>query len=1270
MISFRLKKIVACFLIFALLPITRGYALPQGETVVSGEVYFDRSGEHSLQVTAADKAIINYDSFSIASTEAVRFIQPSTGSLVLNRVTGTTSSEITGALSSNGRVFLVNPNGIVFGSGSRLDLGGLLASTLDISDGDFLAGVYRFSSKEGVGDSFVINRGIINIVEGGSVVLQAPLAVNEGTITAKAGQVVIAGTVGSEVVFDNDELVGFILPEFTGITGDVLVPKAEVSQLIQGLVNTESVVEAGGIIEQDGVFRLVHASGLAVNDGIVSADGAEGLSAGRVLLTSSQASIVAEASRISAGGQGADSSGGKIEVLSYKLGAVGPGARLQAVGGAVSGDGGFIEVSGRDFIVHDTAVFDVSAAAGQSGMFLLDPHNVTIRANASSNQNLNNSGSPWYTTADSSVVDTGLLAQALRTGSVTIQTRTDGGSAQAGNINVTGSVDINGAAGNQLVLQAHNNITLDVPVFVDSNTSSVDPVGLVLTADRDSNGTGSVDINAAVNTFGGAFSSSGINFDNTGGSITTAGGSVSVANTGAITIGSSIDTTGPTGGGINFSAPATLLLKSDLRTDGGNIRVQSGTIIIGSSVTLDTESGNNNDAGDILLVERGISASAAGYDLTLDTRTGEGFQSGDISVGTINAAAGAFLNDIVITALGGSADPFTNCGTITLDGDVLVDEDGAGIPGSISINAKVRMTASVRIDTEQGNDADAGTISMPYANMAAADDNLYDLVLDTSTLLGSGGSLTWYKCGHFEGSGQAYYVRNLTVSSSGSVTAGNIALTGGATTTGPQLFTAGTGGGVSIYGNMEAIDNDITFASATPVILAAPVTIKSGTGTLTFNSTVSAGGYDLSLAGDAIDLLGGAGSVSGTGSISFAPSSAAKSVGLAGAAGDLQLSAVDIAALANGFSGIFIGRTDTGAPVRVSAAGVTFSDPVTFRAPGVGGSIIVSGSVTGIDNASVTLSSRGTPVLNGALLTDNRPITITVTAGDLLITNTAAPFDIDAGLSTLTIDLAGADKTLTVSAGAAVRAQGGVDYKADNMALSGSTDAGTARILLRQASSGRTMDLGSERAGALSLVDAELDTITAGELELGTAAAGSVFLSAEITPLAATDVSIASGGNIVFDVALQSAGNIRLSSAAILDGVNPAQYDIVAGGRVDIEATGGTIALSTNPLEVSAGGQLFAGASAAIEGISAVLSGIASDQLVHLLNQPPGVVIFNGVIMGKESVLVKDFNTLSGSIVNPYAIVSVPRFQPERSGIMNGSFLQELSSPFLTVKSQ
>ncbi|MBU4332965.1 MAG: filamentous hemagglutinin N-terminal domain-containing protein, partial [Candidatus Omnitrophica bacterium] len=961
-------------------------ALPQGESVVSGNAQFDSSQQNSLQVTVSDKAIINYDSFSIASSESVNFIQPSSSSIVLNRVIGIDPSEIFGSLSANGRIFLLNPNGILFGSGSRIDVSGLLASTLDIADDGFLSGAYNF--KEGTGSSYIINKGVIN-AENGFVVLQSPLVSNEGVITATVGDVVVAGTTRSEVVFDGDGLISFVVPKIQDVLGDILIPQEYASSLIQGIVNTPAIIEAGQVIEEDGIIKLVGVSGLAVNDGIINVNGSSGHDAGSILITSGQASVINEGSLISANGIGENSSGGQIQILSEGISAVGPRATLEVRGGEISGNGGFVEVSGQDFMVDPLALFHLGAVYGTNGLFLLDPNNVTIRNNASSNTNMDVSTSTWFTTTDSAVVDVGLLAIALQSGNITIQTRSGLPTApQAGNINVINSIDINNANGNQLILQAHNNITLDAAVFTDSNLATNDAVSLTLTADRDTSGVGSIDINAAVNTYGGALSTTGIDFDNTGGAITTKGGSVTIANTGAVTVGAAINTTGGTGL-INFSAPTTVTLKSNLSTDGGNIKVQTGSVIIGANVTLDTESGNNSDSGDILLVERNISANAVGYDLTLDTRTGAGYASGDISIGSIDNTAGAFLNDVNITAIGGSADPFTNCGTITLDGNVSVDEDVSGKPGSVAINAKVRMTDSVTIDTEQGGDDNAGVIDMPYANIAAATDNAYDLTLDTSTAGGIGGQLTWYKCGHFEGSGSAYYVRNLTVTSAGSVSAGAISLTGGATTTGTQLFTAGTGGSVTLYGNLEAVNNNLTFAANTPVILANAATIKTGTGTLTFNSSLSSGNNDVTLAGNAIDLLGGAGSVSGTASISLAPASADKSIGISGGAGDLQLSAADIAALADGFSGIFIGRTDGGAAIRIGAAGITFNDPVTFRAPGVGGSIVVNGPITGLGNASMTLNSRGAPTLSGALSTNNSPISINVTSGNITVSDTA-----------------------------------------------------------------------------------------------------------------------------------------------------------------------------------------------------------------------------------------------------------------------------------------
>ena len=121
------------------------YCLPQDEQVVSGSAQFDRSTANTLNVnTPSDKLIVNYSGFDIAQAETVNFNQPSSSSVALNRVTGGNPSAIFGALRANGQIFVVNPNGIMFGPNSRVDVAGLVASTLDISNEDFLSGKYNF----------------------------------------------------------------------------------------------------------------------------------------------------------------------------------------------------------------------------------------------------------------------------------------------------------------------------------------------------------------------------------------------------------------------------------------------------------------------------------------------------------------------------------------------------------------------------------------------------------------------------------------------------------------------------------------------------------------------------------------------------------------------------------------------------------------------------------------------------------------------------------------------------------------------------------------------------------------------------------------------------------------------------------------------------------------------------------------------------------------------------------------------------------------------
>ena len=120
-------------------------ALPRPVDVASGEVAIAEIDSGVMQIEASDRAIINYTDFSIARGEKVRFIQPSKEAVVLNRVVGSDPSKILGRMTSNGRVVLVNPNGVYFGKDAIVDTGSLIVSTLDILDQDFLESKYSFT---------------------------------------------------------------------------------------------------------------------------------------------------------------------------------------------------------------------------------------------------------------------------------------------------------------------------------------------------------------------------------------------------------------------------------------------------------------------------------------------------------------------------------------------------------------------------------------------------------------------------------------------------------------------------------------------------------------------------------------------------------------------------------------------------------------------------------------------------------------------------------------------------------------------------------------------------------------------------------------------------------------------------------------------------------------------------------------------------------------------------------------------------------------------
>src|SRR5262245_29857410 len=166
----------------------QSHANPTGPTVVNGQVTINQAG-NLLSITNSPNSIINWQSFSIGAGEITRFTQQSAASAVLNRVVGSGGaidpSVILGALQSNGRVFLVNPSGIVFGAGAQIDVAGLVASSLNLSNADFLGGRLKFTETPGAGA--VVNEGAINTASGGHVYLIGPSVTNSGIITSPKG---------------------------------------------------------------------------------------------------------------------------------------------------------------------------------------------------------------------------------------------------------------------------------------------------------------------------------------------------------------------------------------------------------------------------------------------------------------------------------------------------------------------------------------------------------------------------------------------------------------------------------------------------------------------------------------------------------------------------------------------------------------------------------------------------------------------------------------------------------------------------------------------------------------------------------------------------------------------------------------------------------------------------------------------------------------------------------------------------------------------------
>ncbi|WP_411877317.1 filamentous hemagglutinin N-terminal domain-containing protein [Polaromonas sp. YR568] len=305
------------------------HALPQGGVVAAGSASISGGAASTTITQTSQNAVINWQSFGIAAGQSVQFVQPGASAVALNRVLGADPSSIMGSLSSNGKVFLLNPNGILFGGGASVNVGGLVASTLSISDANFMAGQYTLSNP---GDGAILNQGTINAADGGYVALLGRNVSNQGVISARLGTVVLAA--GNAMTLD--------------VAGDGLLNIS----VAQGSVN--ALIQNGGMISAAGGSVLLTAQG-----------------AGNLLQTVVNNTGVIQAQTIA-------SRNGRIMLLGdMQTGTMNVGGTLDA-SAPNGGNGGFIETSAAHVNVLDGARITTAAASGLTGNWLIDPQDFII----------------------------------------------------------------------------------------------------------------------------------------------------------------------------------------------------------------------------------------------------------------------------------------------------------------------------------------------------------------------------------------------------------------------------------------------------------------------------------------------------------------------------------------------------------------------------------------------------------------------------------------------------------------------------------------------------------------------------------------------------------------------------------------------------------------------------------------------------------------------------------------------------------------------------
>ncbi|GLS25673.1 beta strand repeat-containing protein [Marinibactrum halimedae] len=700
-------------------------ALPQGHQVVVGDVQVTMQQNQMQVEQSSQHGIIEFTDFDIAENELVRFQQPNSQAITLNRVVGNSPSDILGQLQSNGQILLVNPNGVFFSETAQLDVGSLITSTLDIRNDDFLQNQLTF---EGDATATIENRGVIRTRGEGFIALVSNNIHNSGELQAERGSVgllagerVVVGFEGESVAFDVTAASTTADIHNTGnvIGGVGVTVDANSFDAIENVViNNEGVIQATGFEVHNGEIVISSSAGAIINSGVVSADGdaltqtstgvididserfanlgeitadAQGNGAGgNIDIYTTDALYLADGSLTSANGAGFGDGG---RVIQYSEGAAwfAPEAYSTAMAGTEGGNGGFIEVSGRQFVSFE-GMIDTTSENGENGTVFIDPVDISIMsAGISTTPPAIPGGTIELPIATSfpgiTTISPGSLNRLLSGGSnVIISTAVVDVAGNSGVLSIDEDIDLTGISGQTLTFQSNGDMN------INANICEVAAGGGCAR--------GGDNVNLFFETIAGD-----------GGSISVADGTLILSDGGTIDFNSDADITlgrnsliSSAGGNLNFTANNTLTWSetgnaslADLTIRAGDLRDASDRLlnIISNSIdiALSNPSADLSIQGstDDLNVSFGVDRNFTFFYIPAFLSTGNTF-----NLNNIDLAGGDFSAFITPTAGIGTSD-FNLVNVSNVTNLSLINSSDSGsifLPGGISVPGDVVLQSA------------------------------------------------------------------------------------------------------------------------------------------------------------------------------------------------------------------------------------------------------------------------------------------------------------------------------------------------------------------------------------------------------------------------------------------------------------------------------------------------------------------------------------------------------------------------------------------------